>query len=292
MVFDISLSRRSCFPSNLSLQELSWRLYPFVMGRRQFKGRPGRSKKWRLQGNQPKNVDAERDEPVDLGPFSSDASITDPASLLAEDSQGDSSDSSDTEADQDSDTAMRGCRLFDLECLAKFLNKICCDACHGPVVVNKVKRHGLVSEMQLYCRTCGELSCEPMSKQSGRVWETNRRAALAMTWIGRGHAALVKASAALNMPAPMNKSSYQGHLKALATSTRTVATASMKKAAAEVREQTGVSDVAVSYGGTWMRRGFSSMCGAFIAISWDTGKFLDFQVLSRFVCNAVQLTAS
>ena len=106
--------------------------------------------------------------------------------------------------------------------------------------------------MQLYCRTCGELSCALMSKQSERVWETNRRAALAMTWIGRGHAALVKVSAALNMPAPMNKSSYQGHLKALATSTRIVATASMKKAAAEVREQTGVSDAAVSYDDTWM----------------------------------------
>ena len=58
--------------------------------------------------------------------FSRYASITDPISLLAEDSQDfrdSQDDSSDTEADQDSDTAMRGCHLFDLACLAKFQKK-------------------------------------------------------------------------------------------------------------------------------------------------------------------------
>ena len=42
------------------------------------------------------------------------------------------------------------------------------------------------------------------------------------------------------------------------------------------------SDIAVTYDGTWMRRGFSSLHGAFLAISWDTGKVLDYEVLSRY----------
>ena len=39
-------------------------------------------------------------------------------------------------------------------------------------------------------------------------------------------------------------------------------------------------DAAVSYDGTWMRRGYASLYGAFIAISWDNSNVLDYAVLS------------
>lgn len=110
-----------------------------------------------------------------------------------------------------------------------------------------------------------------------------------MRWIGRGQKSLEKFCTVLNMPCPMSHTSYRRHVKVLHESSKTVAEASMARAAGELKDEIG-SEIAVSYDGTWMRCGFASLYGALIAISWDSGKIMDYEVLSRYCHECVTLT--
>ena len=47
----------------------------------------------------------------------------------------------------------------------------------------------------------------------------------------------------------------------------------------------GVSDVSVSVDGTWQKRGFSSLNGVVAAISTDTVKVVDCEIMARY-CKA------
>ena len=49
----------------------------------------------------------------------------------------------------------------------------------------------------------------------------------------------------------------------------------------------GPASMAVTFDGTWMRRGFSSLHGVFSCIAWDTGRIVDLEVCSKFcrACN-------
>ena len=42
-----------------------------------------------------------------------------------------------------------------------------------------------------------------------------------------------------------------------------------------------VTDITVTCDGTWVRRGFQSLYGVVVVASWDTGKVLDVEVLSK-----------
>ena len=43
-----------------------------------------------------------------------------------------------------------------------------------------------------------------------------------------------------------------------------------------------MADIGVSVDGTWQRRGYSSLNGVVVAISIDTGKILDLEILTRY----------
>ena len=71
-------------------------------------------------------------------------------------------------------------------------------------------------------------------------------------------------------------------------SVKEVATEVMQDAVEEIREDAGddeITDVSISCDGTWQKRGFTSLNGAVVIISTDTGKVLDVEVMSRY-CNA------
>ena len=65
-----------------------------------------------------------------------------------------------------------------------------------------------------------------------------------------------------------------------------VANTIMNEAAQELNEPANnnnlVSDVGVSLGGTWQKRGFTSLNGAVAALSIDTGRVIDIDVMSRY----------
>ena len=63
----------------------------------------------------------------------------------------------------------------------------------------------------------------------------------------------------MNLVPPMQAVAYNNSQKEVAESYRIVANSQMLKAADELKQTS--SDVAVSYGGSWQQRGFSSLNG-------------------------------
>ena len=72
--------------------------------------------------------------------------------------------------------------------------------------------------------------------------------------------------------------------KNIAESYRYVAKESMENAAKELRLWTDITNVAVSCDGSWQKRGFASLNGPVTVISLETGKCMDYHVLTKQVC--------
>ena len=63
---------------------------------------------------------------------------------------------------------------------------------------------------------------------------------------------------------------------------RSIYSIEMKQSAQELAEFTGSSEVAVTFDGTWMRRGFSSLLSVCARIGFRTGRVLDMYVGSKY----------
>ena len=105
-----------------------------------------------------------------------------------------------------------------------------------------------------------------------------------------GYTGLRKFAMLMNMPSPMTANNYSKINKLCRTAAKTVAEKTMSDAAVSVREiqrvdDDTVADIGVSIGGTWQRRGYSSLNSVVVAISVDTGKVVDCEPMTRF-CNS------
>ena len=125
------------------------------------------------------------------------------------------------------------------------------------------------------------------SPKTSYFFEVNRRLVYAMRSVGCGAAAAERFCGLMNMPLIPRASPYAAHNKALLKATKEVCQESMSEAAKEIHTLKGkaegeVADCGVSCDGTWQRRGFSSLNWCITAISMDTGKVVDVEVLSKF----------
>ncbi|GFT94892.1 uncharacterized protein TNCV_1471981 [Trichonephila clavipes] len=84
----------------------------------------------------------------------------------------------------------------------------------------------------------------------------------------------------MNLPTPSQR--FNEKESGLDAAIETEATVSMQTAAKEAKDVSGHSDIPVAIDGTWQKRGHTSLNGAVIATSVDTGKVLDASILSRF----------
>ena len=121
---------------------------------------------------------------------------------------------------------------------------------------------------------------------TSQAFEVNRRIVLASRSIGVGHQGLVKFAGTMNMNPPMNENSYRDNVDAVRKAAQTVCQQSMRAAAEDVKkfyepEEEGVFDIGISEGGTWSRRGYSSMYGIVTAMSTVSGKAIDIEVMSK-----------
>ena len=191
----------------------------------------------------------------------------------------------------------RGNRLIDLAALQEMLREVSvCRKCRvGDLTIRECGRNGLVPFLSVTCSNCS-FSTEKghaMGQRAGKFYDANRRSVLAMRVIGRGHAALEKFCGIMDMPKPVNESNFRRHQQAVRGAAVSAAEASMIAAATEVREnnqEAGAEDssaTAVTFDGTRMRRGFSSLYGVFACIAWGTGWVVDMTVSSKFcqACN-------
>jgi hypothetical protein len=132
----------------------------------------------------------------------------------------------------------------------------------------------------------------------GTSYDVNRRAVYHSIETGGGYEGLASFCSIMNMPC-ISKPAYQKQMESILSVLEEEADEEMKIAANEVYElmksnetaDDGVVDVAVSFDGTWAKRGFTSLVGIVFVISVDTGKVLDYHCLSK-VCQKSSLKKS
>ncbi|GFV82876.1 uncharacterized protein TNCV_1178911 [Trichonephila clavipes] len=115
-----------------------------------------------------------------------------------------------------------------------------------------------------------------------------------MQQIGKGFAGAFKLCSTLNLPR-LTKTAYKNQDAKLLKVVQEVAEESMIKAATEIvdKKQNLSSDIVkcgISVDSAWQRRGYTSMNGCVAAISVDTGKVLDIEVMSSYcpTCKRLQ----
>ena len=183
-----------------------------------------------------------------------------------------------------------GFRFVDLAILATILNLLPCKECKQfklKLFENWSKRKGCASNLSLHCEGCQWKEEFYTSGKISYFFEINRRLVYAMRSIGCGVSSAERFCGLMNMPPIPTVSPYAAHNKALLKATKDVCEETMSDAAKEIHElknksQDEIADCGVSCDGTWQRRGFSSLNGCVTAISMDTGKVVDVEVLTKF----------
>ena len=306
---------RSIIMSIHSFLKLSKKITVYAMGNKKHSARPRKRPK-RFLGQGVAEQLSESDAAASSSASRRKLSLSIPAWISASDSSScdSSSNSSSTEQDSfseccdssDSESGLEGehgsgtgllsgYRLVDLTCLQSLISEACsCKICgSSDMVVNETQRSGLASSVRICCSNdeCTlrvELPLVPKNNQY--FFDCNRRSVLAARSIGRGHSGLRRFCGVMNLPKPVSKAAFQRHQKHLYTAAKSVAEASMQQAVAEVKslnakKEQDLNVAAVTFDGTLMKRGFTSLHGAFTCIDWDTGLVLDLHVSTKY-CQA------
>ena len=190
-----------------------------------------------------------------------------------------------------------GYRLVYLENIRKVLEDM--HGCKGGMMLmteDVSKRRGLSSKICFECTICSNsitLETNKTSKEATFSSDVNLRSVFAVGEIGLGREGLSTFCEILDMPPPIHDSAFQKQKKKVHSVTKTTVLEKLQEAAKGVRSTLGqndidIIDVAVSFDGTWSRRGFSANFGIAFVISTDTGEVLDYAVMSKMceVCKA------
>ena len=97
----------------------------------------------------------------------------------------------------------------------------------------------------------------------------------------------------MNHPPPMTEKNYRKLSTIFRNSVKHVAESVMNDAALEIHTKNvaidNVVDTGVSVDGTWQKRGFTSLNGAVAAISIETGRILDVEVMTRYCQGCINI---
>ncbi|XP_041473006.1 uncharacterized protein LOC121422184 [Lytechinus variegatus] len=170
-----------------------------------------------------------------------------------------------------------------------------CQGGHLIPFEDQTKREGLSCTLVLRCSICSKeeefCTSENACEGPGKSAEINRRATLAASEVGLAREGLCDFTSILGTSPPVTAPSYERHLAALSKAAQEASEEHMKMAAECLRRRAMDKDpsikeddfveVAVSYDGTWHRRGHTSNHGVGVVISIDTGEVLDTEVLSK-----------
>ena len=173
--------------------------------------------------------------------------------------------------------------LFKRRNLARALSAFSC--CDTPLLImeDRIQRRGFVSKLEIFCSVCWKMSTitNPYCDEDRQV---NTRAVLAARMAGYGRSGLADFAGVMGMVPPVTSHPFTHCNAKLLFATRDAAEADMRKAARELRGDVGeevVVDVKVTCDGTWQKRGHQNLYGVVVVASWDTGKVLDIEVLSK-----------
>lgn len=146
---------------------------------------------------------------------------------------------------------------------------------------------GLVHRLVIKCLKCERSTDSMSSKVIHNLYETNIRFAYAMRSIGKGVESAKMFNAVMNLAPPSH--TFSQYNRKLSYALKEVAEASMRNAANEaVAINDNCRDIAAAFDGTWQKRGYTSLNGVITVTSFDTGKVLDVECLSKFCFGCVQ----
>ncbi|XP_065650235.1 uncharacterized protein LOC136078392 [Hydra vulgaris] len=155
------------------------------------------------------------------------------------------------------------------------------------IIENKSKKQGLACELSIICLKCkyqNDFYTSKLINKKGN-FDISNRTVYTMRTLGIGHSGIKRFTTLMNMPKPMTPKNYDKLVLKITNITEKVAQETMTDAVSDIRLQcqdiNEILDVGVSCDGTWQRRGFSSLNGVFAALSIDSGKVLDVEVMSR-----------
>ncbi|GFV34636.1 uncharacterized protein TNCV_1449401 [Trichonephila clavipes] len=183
------------------------------------------------------------------------------------------------------------CEIIDIMLLSSVLKQhVLCVKCKKQGIDIKFGRQiqGLVTELLICCKFCGiiqpllntRFTNTVVNKKDTKMYEVNTRLAYAMRSVGKGEAAAKVFCGVMNLLPPPKR--FYESLHAINNATEKVAKVSMALAAAETLSfNNGNPNVAVAIDGTWQKRGHTSLNGVVTAVSVDTGKVVDAEILSR-----------
>ena len=202
------------------------------------------------------------------------------------------------------------CYLFvQKSVILDFFSVLLCPMCKQPglTFTTSSGKWGFATKARLVCEVCDELVkedflCERVggSKSQTDPFDINLRATLAFRGIGCGHSAMKEWASTMNLPHLVSYDSYRtAHQKIADASKQTFqeivskSRESIVTAYKEIDEhpdEYGILNIAVSFDGSWQKRGFTSHNGIGAVIDLLTGLPIDFEVLSNFCikCKAVE----
>ncbi len=198
----------------------------------------------------------------------------------------------------DTSNSPTGRRIIDLDLLAKGTSTFSCGICGGNIaLVNEANKRGLSSTLVWRCGVCSEQTAIPTSEHvhtpNGTRAEVNLLAVGATEMIGKGYTALDSFLGQMGVP-NMAVQTFADTALVFGKAVETVATESLQRAREEEKgkligagiqpdehgnlEDKGITD------GAWQKRSYhnnsNSLSGTGVLVGKQTGKLLDFDVLS------------
>lgn len=197
--------------------------------------------------------------------------------------------------DAEQSRTLSGNRIIDMEILMTVFNELCCPKCFAEgLIFCEDSRYGLCSNFLLKCKMCDFSKGFSSSEKHINAPEINTRLVYGLRQLGKGFSSAYKLCSTLNLPS-LSKTAYVKHERKLTTVVKGVAEKFMKSAASDVATQKQdptdkISKCGVSVDGTWQRRGYTSLNGCVSAISVDTGKVIDIEIMSSYcpVCKKLE----
>lgn len=176
---------------------------------------------------------------------------------------------------------LEGNRIINVQTLINIFSVLCCPECFGTgLKLSEDSRQGLCSNFVLVC-DCGFMTGFASTPKENRKCTLNSLLVLGLRLIGKGFTAGKKLLFTLNLPC-VSQGTFRSHELKLLRAVQFASEENMQAASEEVRNLKKAKTCGVSVDGTWQRRGYMSLNGCVSAISIDTGKVLDFEVLTQY----------
>ncbi|GFV96438.1 uncharacterized protein TNCV_2943711 [Trichonephila clavipes] len=173
-------------------------------------------------------------------------------------------------------------RIVSWTTLISFFAIVCCPDCYSQgleLIEDSVS--GLCSHMNLKCKNCSFFKGFPTTEKMKGSCLINSSIVLGLRILGKGFSAGKKLCAFLGLPF-LSKLAFRNQERKLLKATKRVAQENINAALSEIKGSNSFTKCGISIDGTWQRRGYSSLNGCVSAISVDTGKNLDIEVMTQY----------